>query len=391
VTSDTERNYVIQDQELLAVVRTLEHFYQELYGSKFTVVTDHEALVHFATKRFLNARQARWADFLANFTITWRYRPGSQNVVADALSRKTTDFPTVKARELEDRTRALIPPEQLGFKVAAGRLEPPNEAKPRECEAETPQVPTTKAPAGADLVDLILEENRKQNLGQYEGRIWVPELTSDGSIYLRTALIREAHEPHIFAHPGRGKITKFLQREYYWPEMKKTIDRYERNCRLCRRNKINTDKTPGLLHPLPIPDAVWDQVVVDGKDMPPDERGYNYVWVFICKFSRILATLPGRKNDTAEVLAQRYYQYLYRFFGVPAVWISDNAGPFISEFLAELNRLTGTKHRHGSALHPQTQGAVERTNRDLDQKLRFYIDAYQTQWSRYLPALDFRA
>ena len=54
-----------------------------------------------------------------------------------------------------------------------------------------------------------------------------------------------------------------------------------------------------------------------------------------------------------------------------------------------MNKLTGTKHRHGSSLHPQTQGAVEITNAELDQQLRFYIDKYQKQWSRHLPALDF--
>ena len=51
----------------------------------------------------------RWADFLSNFDITFTYRPGKENVVADALSRKTTDLPTVKAREQDERVMALLP------------------------------------------------------------------------------------------------------------------------------------------------------------------------------------------------------------------------------------------------------------------------------------------
>src|SRR3981081_4472778 len=47
------------------------------------------------------------------------------------------------------------------------------------------------------------------------------------------------------------------------------------------------------------------------------------------------------------------------------------------------------RRRHGSSLHPQTQGAVEITNAELDQKLRFYVDKYQSKWSVHLPALDF--
>src|SRR3981081_670391 len=47
------------------------------------------------------------------------------------------------------------------------------------------------------------------------------------------------------------------------------------------------------------------------------------------------------------------------------------------------------RRRHGSSLHPQTQGTVEITNAELDQKLRFYVDMYQSKWSVHLPALDF--
>ncbi|XP_044724653.1 reverse transcriptase (RNA-dependent DNA polymerase) domain-containing protein [Hirsutella rhossiliensis] len=116
-----ERAYPIQDRELLAVVQSLEHFYPELLGQKFDVITDHEALVHFST-RLLSVRQIRWSDFLAQFDIRFLYRPGRLNVVADALSRKTAELPTVKAREAEERTVTLIPPERLGF--ATDSLDP---------------------------------------------------------------------------------------------------------------------------------------------------------------------------------------------------------------------------------------------------------------------------
>lgn len=32
---------------------------------------------------------------------------------------------------------------------------------------------------------------------------------------------------------------------------------------------------------------------------------------------------------------------------------------------------------------------MEVINTELDQQLRFYIDKYQTNWSIYLPAIDF--
>ena len=102
-----------------------------------------------------------------------------------------------------------------------------------------------------------------------------------------------------------------------------------------------------------------------------------------------MVTLPRKKTDIAEIVAKRYYRYIYRIFGMLEVWLSDNASPFISTFLATINKLTGTKHRHGSPLHPQTQGAIEFTNQELDIRLRFYVDKFQDDWSDHLLALDF--
>jgi hypothetical protein len=64
-------------------------------GPKF-VVTDHQALVYWSSKRLLSTRQVRWVDFLANFDITFQHRRGQENIAADALSRKTVNTPTVR-------------------------------------------------------------------------------------------------------------------------------------------------------------------------------------------------------------------------------------------------------------------------------------------------------
>lgn len=207
-------------------------------------------------------------------------------MAADALSRRTADLPTVKAREREERTKVLISQERIEPCVRATLAE------------DTSQLDEPEVPGGADLIHVIKKGNERQNLGEHERRLHVPETTTDGKIFLRTALIREAHVPQIFAHASENKTVRMLRREYAWPGMTRDIRQYVKNCHECRRNKVPRDKTPGLLHPLPVPKHVWEQVVVDGKDMPFDQYGYNYVWAFVCKFSRILATVPGKKADT---------------------------------------------------------------------------------------------
>ena len=57
--SSAERNYTTTEQEMLAVVRALQEWRCYLEGSpEFTVITDHNALVHLPTQPNLSRRQA---------------------------------------------------------------------------------------------------------------------------------------------------------------------------------------------------------------------------------------------------------------------------------------------------------------------------------------------
>ena len=89
--SDAEQNYEIHDKEMLAIIRALQEWRAELEGlqtkERFQVLTDHRSLEYFMTTKKLNARQARWAEFLSRFYFLIKYRPGRQNTLADALSR----------------------------------------------------------------------------------------------------------------------------------------------------------------------------------------------------------------------------------------------------------------------------------------------------------------
>ena len=88
--SAPEQNYKIHDKEMLAVIRALEEWRAELEGlhcnEQFDILTDHKALKYFMTTKKLNARQARWAEFLSQFYFCIQYQPGKQNTLADILS-----------------------------------------------------------------------------------------------------------------------------------------------------------------------------------------------------------------------------------------------------------------------------------------------------------------
>jgi hypothetical protein len=59
-----ERNYCVTRQELLAIVRTMEHSHKYLYGQKFHLRTDRSALTWLMSFKNLEIQTARWIQRL---------------------------------------------------------------------------------------------------------------------------------------------------------------------------------------------------------------------------------------------------------------------------------------------------------------------------------------
>lgn len=83
-----DRNYSSMKLELLALkCAVAEKFRSYLLGSKFVVLTDNNPLCHLQTVK-LGAIEQRWVAQLSVFDFEVKYRPGSSNAAADALSRQ---------------------------------------------------------------------------------------------------------------------------------------------------------------------------------------------------------------------------------------------------------------------------------------------------------------
>ncbi|CAN6573275.1 unnamed protein product [Malus baccata var. baccata] len=85
--NDAQLNYSTTEKELLVVVFALDKFRSYLIGTKVIVFIDHAALKYLLTKKDAKPRLIRWMLLLQEFAIEIRDKKGSENVVADHLSR----------------------------------------------------------------------------------------------------------------------------------------------------------------------------------------------------------------------------------------------------------------------------------------------------------------
>ena len=85
--NQTQRNYSASDRELFAMYHAIKNFRSYLLGTKFVVVTDCQALTFILGNRLTNPKWIRTSLKLAEYDFKILYRPGKQNIPADALSR----------------------------------------------------------------------------------------------------------------------------------------------------------------------------------------------------------------------------------------------------------------------------------------------------------------
>jgi transposase InsO family protein len=90
--SNSEQNYCITKLELLAVVYCLERCQYYLWGRKFTLETDHRALIFMLSQKNLNPMLMRWYDRIMEFTFDVVHIAGIKHVLPDALSRLFPDY-----------------------------------------------------------------------------------------------------------------------------------------------------------------------------------------------------------------------------------------------------------------------------------------------------------
>ena len=387
-----ECNYEIYDKELLAIIRCLEHWRPELEGTDepIKIFTDHKGLETFMTSKKLTPRQARWAEILSEFNIAIQFQSGAQNVKADALTRMPGSRPKDDSDERHQyREQVLLTPERLEIHAVESD-EPIYErvlaANKADDDCRTYREALSQ---GLTLVDGVNLRDCQERDGAlyYKNRLWVP-----ADAPLLVDLLREIHEPPASGHPGFNRMEDLLRRDYYWPNMRKAVRRYVRNCHGCQRTKASRDRKNGLLTPLAIPLQRWTDISMDFITGLPDAHGHNAICTIIDRLSKERHYAPCTAEDegtSAEATAKILIQYVFRTHGLPSSITSDRGPQFVSLVWQAFCRILGIKCKLSTAFHPETDGQTERANQDIERQLRQYCNYMQNDWDVWLPMAEF--
>ncbi|KAF5503436.1 Transposon Tf2-6 polyprotein [Colletotrichum fructicola] len=403
-------NYPIHDKEMLAIISCLQAWRAELQSvNKFKVLSDHKNLKYFMTKQKLTERQSRWAEELSQYNFEIQYRPGSEAVVPDALSRREQDVPTSLEDEREQgRILQLLPEVALPsarvqrIEAAPAMLVFTDDKELQQLWDQTQgqdevyqQIYTAvkqrerSFPPSLKLKVQIAEcEIDNGNRLLFRDRIWVPgseDLDSEANT-LRTRIVQSIHDSALSGHPGRDNTLALVSRRFYWPGQSQLVRRFCRNCDGCGRSHIWRERRKGLLKPLPIPQRIRSDLAMDFiTDLPPTDKNERFLWVIIDRLGKGV-TLEAMQSMEAEACAERFLSCHFRFHGVPTSIVSDRGSNWTSRFWRQFCKLLGIEQRLSTAYHPQTDGGPERMNQEIQAYLRNYVTYSQKDWACNLPA-----
>ena len=203
---------------------------------------------------------------------------------------------------------------------------------------------------------------------------------------IRTHLLSICHD-HA-GHFGIEKTLDLLQRELFWPKMRRWVENYVYSCDTCQQTQADNMKTRGLAHPLEVPEAPWTDITMDFMTgLPTTKKGHDCIAVVVDRLTKMGHFIAMQKEADAMEFAVIFIREVIRLHGLPKRIVTDRDSKFTSAVWKEIMKNFGVKHRLSTAFHPQTDGQSENRIKTIRRMMRAYVE--KVEWDEYLPILEF--
>jgi Integrase zinc binding domain len=238
-----------------------------------------------------------------------------------------------------------------------------------------------------DLQDWKIEEIDGRKTIFFKGKNYIPK-----DLELRRDIVKMYHEHETAGHPGELETYNGIRQNYWWPGLRMFVKNYVQGCGTCQQFKINRSLSnpayvaiEGANNTRPFSKCSMDLIM----DLPPVE-GYDSILVVEDRgLSKGVILCPCAKTITWEGTATLLRDNLFKRFGLPDEIISDRDPRFAARAFQELLKLLNIKSNLTTAYHPQSNGATERVNQEIEAYLSIYCTSHPEDWLHSLSTLEF--
>ena len=145
----------------------------------------------------------------------------------------------------------------------------------------------------------------------------------------------------------------------------------------------------GKLRPNEVPERLWQYITVDFITKLPMLKDHDSILVVCDRFSKMSHFVVTTEKMMVEGLARLFRDNVWKLHGLLESVISDRGPQFAVGMMRELNKMLGIETKLSMAYHPETDGQTERTNQELEQYLRMYVNHRQNNWAEWLATAEF--
>ena len=389
-----------------------KQFREYLQYQPFTVHTDNNPLTYMLTTPNLDMLGHRWVAALAGYNMKLEYLKSSDNKVADALSRVSTqklDEETVT--ELLNYTRSGSIPqaemadihvieegERIDQEVIVWYTQIVKQHKNFRNLANQDWVKAqSRDPVIPQVIKWIQwprEERRKLEeylagiASNYEKHFYAArqkEFTlQDNLLYLQVTPTNSQDTVPVFVvpaadrqaaidgyhrnarHQGCDRTLSLMKERFWWPGMSQALLKAVANCGRCIQYEEKGQLPP--MQPI-ICTEPMELVHIDyvGMEVMVATDKKPVVWnvlVVVDHFTRYVQAFVT-KNHMARTTAQVLYNNYFSVFGFPQCLMSDQGTEFCGKVIVAMCSLLGVEKIHTTPYHPQTNGSAKRVHQTL--------------------------